>query len=234
MTRRRRPKTLPVPHRVVAPAGPPDPLVALGESLPLAHTWRCFVHFRSEPGCYKASLATHGDPMLTIADFWRTFNNMPAPSAAFTPPCQLGVHGRAIKAYSLFLEGVHPAWEDPVNAVGGELCCRCYLAPEVLDELWLAVVLACVGGTMPECVVGVRGVDNTFRGAPTTQSKIEIWFSPDTPENYALVRTGLAAALAGGIGEPCLGGFEIQTHAEKSTMENKFMSSLKRRTAKQR
>lgn len=228
MTRRssRRPRRAPEPCPPEAMARPLTRESArqqqLGDSLQLSDTWQIFTHFRSDPGGYQGSLAPYGDAVETIGTFWRTFNTLPKPSRAFTPPNQMGVGGRSIKAFSLFRSGLRPTWEDPVNSTGGEICCRCHLAPKVLDELWESLVLACVGGLADEPgVVGVRAVDNSQKGGKDTQSKIEVWFRDD---GEAATRELLRDVATVELPE-----FDCQAHAEKSTMERKFVRDLKRR-----
>lgn len=198
--------------------------------LPLASPWQLYLHFRSEPGSYKQAFLPFGTAFDSIGAFWSHFNALPAPSAAFTPPRQMGAQGQALKAFSLFVGGVDPTWEDPVNAVGGEVFCRCHLEVPVLDEIWLTLVLACVGARLPG-VVGVRAVDNSFRGVKDTQSKIEVWYPAEqqAEDVTRLVTDVLAETLPTQVPK-----FEHQSHEDKSTMERKFMSSLKRSSKKGR
>ena len=142
----------------------------------------------------------------------------------------MGARGQPLKAFSLFVGGVDPTWEDPINAVGGEVFCRCHLDVPVLDEMWLALVLACIGARLPG-VVGVRAVDNSFRGVKDTQSKIEVWYpeGQEAAEVTRLVTELLAEKLPTQVPK-----FEHQSHVDKSTMERKFMSSLKRSSKKGR
>lgn len=190
---------------------------------PLAGAWQLYLHFRSQPGSYKQAFLAWGAEFDSIGGFWSHFNALSPPSATFTPPNQLGVQGQQIKAFSIFRGGVEPTWEDPVNAVGGEIFCRCHLETDVLDEMWLTLVLACVGDRLPG-VVGVRVVDNSFRGAPT-QSKIELWYPEDTdPTDFGSMITGV---LQEELTKKDLPTFDHHSHVDKSRMERKFMSSLK-------
>jgi len=190
------------------------------QSPPLADSWQLYVHFRSQPGSYKQSFLAYGPPFDSIGGFWSTFNALPRPSRAFTPPHQMAVGGQQIKAFSLFKGKIEPTWEDPVNAVGSELYCRCQLEAPVLDEMWLAAVLACVGNRLP-AAVGVRAVDNSLRGK--TQSKLEVWCPADTDEPALQAR--VLSILKETI--PAPPPFEFQAHADKSTMERKFFCTLK-------
>jgi hypothetical protein len=196
--------------------------------MPLAVPWQLYLHFRSQPGSYKQAFMAWGNEFDSIGGFWSHFNALTLPSMTFTPPHQLGVEGNQIKAFSIFRGGVEPTWEDPVNAIGGESFCRCHLEKVVLDEIWTTLVLACVGQRLPG-VVGVRVVDNSFRGAPT-QSKVELWYPEniDPVDILPLVR----GVLEEQIEQHKLPTFEHQSHVDKSTMERKFMSSLKRTTKK--
>jgi hypothetical protein len=215
------PRPRPRPADPAEAPAPTDPaMIELGRSLQLDDEWQLFMHFRSDPGGYKGSVSKYGGGLGTVGDFWSTFGQLPVPSAAFTPPHQMGVAGRSIKAYSMFRGGLEPTWEDPINASGGEIACRCHLEPAVLDELWEALVLACVGGRA-DGVVGVRAVDNSFKGGRETQSKIEVWYGEGAE--------AAARAVLGALTLTPLPEFENQGHLDKSTMERKFMRDFKRR-----
>jgi hypothetical protein len=205
------------------PTEPIDETAALAERLPLAQTWQIFLHYRSTAGLYNNSIERFGEPFGTIAGFWRVFNALPPPSAAFSPPRQMGVGREQIKAYSIFVAGIEPTWEDATNAAGGEVFCRCHLEPDAFDALWETTVLACVGGALADAqVVGVRAVDNSFKTAGETQSKVEVWHR-DVATGDA-VRRRIQEELAPHPTPP----LDLQGHEEKSARTKSFVSGLKR------
>jgi hypothetical protein len=220
--------TLPptLPPALPRPSPSAETLAARDEAagLLLSDAWQIFLHFRSDPGGYQGSLGEYGDPIDTVAKFWATYNNLPRPSQAFLPPRQMGVAGKFIKAFSMFRGGLKPTWEDPVNAAGGVLSCRCHLPAADLDEMWEMLVMACVGGLMDgPGIVGVRAVDNSVKGGRETQSKVELWYREGDDGDER------ARAVLNEIANIHLPTFECQAHSDKSTMERRFMRDLKRR-----
>ena len=219
-------ESLPRPLESTEPTEPTELInetAALAERLPLAQMWQVFLHYRSTAGLYNNSIERFGEPFGTIAGFWRIFNALPPPSAAFSPPRQMGVGREQIKAYSIFIAGIEPTWEDATNAAGGEVFCRCHLEPDAFDALWETTVLACVGGALADAqVVGVRAVDNSFKTAGETQSKVEVWHR-DVATGDA-VRRRIQEELAP-LPTPPL---DLQGHEEKSVRTQSFVSGLKR------
>jgi hypothetical protein len=198
---------------------------ALAAGCALRRRWNFYLHCRSNPGKYSSAFVPFGPPIGTIADFWGVYNALPVPSRTLLPPRLGQVKGKQLKAYSLFVEGVQPTWEDETNRAGGEVYCRCHMSGAAMDAMWLDTVLGCVGGTMePERVVGVRVVDNTVKGSGATQSKIEVWYRAlaDPAEKGDILRNVRAALTAG----PDI-KFVHQDHEEKTRMEQSFMSTLK-------
>lgn len=206
-------------------------LAAIAEQLPLTRSWRFHLHFRSTAGRYAHSITPFGEAFTTVAGFWRVFNALPSPSACFMPPAQMGVGRQQLKAFSLFASGVEPTWEDPINAVGGEVFCRCHLSSEAFDGMWETVALACVGGMFDDArVVGVRAVDNSFKGQDETQSKVEVWHEDVSTGDT--VRERVREILdAGAAPTPEL---DLQGHEEKSARERSFVSQLKRNPDRRR
>jgi len=216
------------PNDASATDDPDDPLRALARATVFQHPWQLFLHFRSNPGRYAQSFMPYGAQVSDAAEFWSTFNALAAPSRAFTPPHQMAVGRALVKAFSLFAAGIDPTWEDPVNAAGGELSCRCFLRPELLDEMWQTVALACVGGQLAGLgVVGVRAVDNSLNVPHGTQSKIEVWHSGAADDDA--IRASVLALLVEAHPSEAMPVFEPQSHAAKSAMERTYTSSLPRR-----
>ncbi len=81
------------------------------------------------------------DPYLifeisTIEEFWRTFNNIPAPSISPSG-----------SSYFLFRKGIDPKWEDPANKTGGSysVTFKPHDANSALDDVWIRLCCRAVG-----------------------------------------------------------------------------------------
>eukprot|EP00005_Dracoamoeba_jomungandri_P007364 CAMPEP_0174265756 /NCGR_PEP_ID=MMETSP0439-20130205/27783_1 /TAXON_ID=0 /ORGANISM="Stereomyxa ramosa, Strain Chinc5" /LENGTH=215 /DNA_ID=CAMNT_0015352375 /DNA_START=113 /DNA_END=760 /DNA_ORIENTATION=+ len=72
----------------------------------------------------------------TVEDFWRLYNNI-QPASKLT-------HG---SNYHLFKTGIEPKWEDSANEKGGKwvVTFSNKQRAEKLDNMWLYVILACIG-----------------------------------------------------------------------------------------
>jgi hypothetical protein len=127
-----------------------------------------YLHFH---GCeFQKSFRAIGPEVTTIAALWQMMNSLPPPSM-FTHPNRC-TQEKAIKGYSVFLTGIEPSWEDPVNLAGGEVCYRNHVPN--LDVMWEFLVLDFCGQQLDSDVVGVRMIDNSRKA--TVQSKLEIWY----------------------------------------------------------
>jgi len=45
----------------------------------------------------------------------------------------------------MFRTGIHPSWEDPKNANGGEYRLQADLSEELLDKMWQEIVFFAIG-----------------------------------------------------------------------------------------
>ena len=92
-----------------------------------------------------------------------------------------GEEWHQIEALSVFKKSggrkVDPAWEDPLNASGGEFRVSDIATPQEMDKMWNALLMALVGETLdPDSVInGVRVVDKC-RGSSNTY-RFEVWTS---------------------------------------------------------
>jgi len=73
----------------------------------------------------------------TVEEFWCLFNNLVAPEAL--PPRS---------NYYLFKEGIIPEWEDPMNSLGGKWTVPLGKDSDI-NTMWLFLLLAVIGGTLP-------------------------------------------------------------------------------------
>ena len=89
----------------------------------------------------------------------------------------------------MFLHGVKPAWEDPVNAKGSEFKVDLGQLREndKVQEIWEKVVFDIVSGNLPqvkEGVVGVRLVQKA-KGGALSSFRLELWLSGDEEKSAA-------------------------------------------------
>ena len=83
----------------------------------------------------------------------------------------------------MFLHGVMPAWEDPVNAKGSEF--KVDLGQlrdaDIIQNIWEKMVFDIIAGNIPkvdEAVVGVRLVQKA-KGNCLSSFRLEVWLSGD-------------------------------------------------------
>eukprot|EP00658_Telonema_sp_P-2_P050995 TRINITY_DN3901_c0_g3_i5.p1 TRINITY_DN3901_c0_g3~~TRINITY_DN3901_c0_g3_i5.p1 ORF type:complete len:490 (+),score=112.15 TRINITY_DN3901_c0_g3_i5:830-2299(+) len=151
----------------------------------LKHKWVFWEHRELPKGggpdsAYHHAIGYVGE-CKTVGDFWRVFNNIPAPSKFFSrPPKQRGsVGGRNVEGWSLFRHGVQPEWEDPKNATGSELT----VSSETLDQCddwWESLLCALIGNVLPfgDELTGVRVIDKCRKGSKPVY-RLELWFTCD-------------------------------------------------------
>ena len=90
----------------------------------------------------------------------------------------------------MFRTGVQPAWEDKVNALGGDFCIRIMELKnmELLLKLWEELVLDLITKQIPfsEEITGVRILDKSRSGQE--QFRFEVWtkFADDNDRYQAI------------------------------------------------
>lgn len=132
----------------------------------------------------------------TVEDFWREFHKQPRILA-----------GHPASDYSLFKEGVDPAWEDPFNEQGGrwtfnlerramQLGNTNISAPSIIEQVWLDVMLCLIGeGFDPYGekiaggVCGIRLPKNVKCPSDQMTAKIHIW-TKDASDTEANMKIG--------------------------------------------
>ena len=175
--------------------------VAVGASevpvLPLRRSWTWFGH--TNAGNYDESTVPFGT-FSDVNQFFAYHNHVPAPDAVFdgVHALRLSKGGCLVMGFSVFLDGVSPAWEDPVNLGGADLCARLQLGKEelpVLAELWRNATLALVNEELGEEVVGVRLTHRIDHRSGAVTHKFEVWLrTPDVPEGLPDSLAALCAA----------------------------------------
>lgn len=139
----------------------------------LATTWCLWVmsqHGKMNKDHWQAN-QTKAVDLSTVEDFWRTLNHIHPPSKI------------ASSDYSLFRQGITPAWEDKICQKGGRWVAKSDKIKGI-DEAWLNVLLAMIGEQMSP-------ISNTVCGAvvSTRRSgvKLALWVATrDTEEIMAL------------------------------------------------
>jgi translation initiation factor 4E len=119
----------------------------------------------------------------SVFTFWQHWNYFPHadPARLFEDPetkVKVLVEGlnQSIEAIGVFVDGVRPAWEDPVNEKGCDVCVRKYSGDfRKLKEGWDKLVLSVIGESLPynQEIVGCRVVDKK------QNYKFELWMSTD-------------------------------------------------------
>lgn len=76
-----------------------------------------------------------------------------------------------ISAVSLFKTGIIPAWEDPVNAKGGEFSAKLHCTKEEIKPIWEEIILEIISSSFPNSdqVCGIRMLDKA------QMFKVEVW-----------------------------------------------------------
>lgn len=139
---------------------------SFGSKHDLQHKWNLWVHQR--PGLQKGTAWSDTQLMVhefgTVEDFWCMFNYS-------YPPSKLDSVD-----YSLFKNGVTPAWEDPNFKSGGRWVVKLEkVKAQSLDDLWLTLSLALIGEAFLE--QGGELVCGAIVSVRSRASKIALWLS---------------------------------------------------------
>lgn len=149
-----------------------------GAIYPLDSEWTWYAHTDGN-AAYGNSVVTLGS-FDTVNDFWRHYNHVPTPGRVFCGEHTLVLPkafnvGCAVSGFAVFRKGVHPAWEDPRNARGCDLCARATFRTDALDAIWRDLLLALIGEELGANVVGIRTAFKRDRRTALVTHKIEIW-----------------------------------------------------------
>ena len=156
------------------PGPPPGPLEPLKHEL--QHRWCLWLHQQGE----KAHQGTQAwnesqrsvHSFKTAEDFWCMYHH------AYPPSKMEHVD------YSLFKQGITPAWEDAALKNGGRWVMKLEkVRAQTLDDLWLSVELALIGEAfLPHGGEVVAGAVVSIRNRV---SKIALWLSTAKDEKKA-------------------------------------------------
>ena len=169
------------------PPPPPNP-----SSTPLHGSWTYWFDNpkNAPPGSDWADNLKALATFRTVEDFWRVYNNV-------RPPSMISVNSN----YSVFRQGIEPAWEHPSNLDGGKFLLTLpkpkqqqshqggkgkggggkpdlHIVPK-LDEYWLFTVLAVLGETMDATGDQVCGAVVSVR---KSQDRIALWLKTGNME----------------------------------------------------
>mmetsp|Transcript_96198 Transcript_96198/g.272352 ORF Transcript_96198/g.272352 Transcript_96198/m.272352 type:complete len:227 (-) Transcript_96198:197-877(-) len=141
----------------------------------LQHRWCLWVHQR--PGSQKGTAWQESQRLVhefgTAEDFWCTHRFSYPPSKLENVD------------YSLFREGVKPAWEDPAFKSGGRWVVKLEkVKASSLDELWLSLNLALIGEAFLDH--GGELVCGAIVSVRSRSSKIALWLSAAKDEKKVM------------------------------------------------
>uniref|UniRef100_A0A7S4QLI0 Uncharacterized protein n=1 Tax=Alexandrium monilatum TaxID=311494 RepID=A0A7S4QLI0_9DINO len=141
----------------------------------LQHKWCLWVHQR--PGSQKGMAWSETQRMVhefgTAEDFWCMFNFSYPPSKLENVD------------YSLFKNGVTPAWEDPAFKYGGRWVVKLEkVKAQSLDDCWLSLLLALIGEAFIDH--GGELVCGAIVSVRSRASKIALWLSAAKDEKKVM------------------------------------------------
>ena len=122
-------------------------------------------------------MENHLNKFDTIEDFWRYFNNIPKPTEFFKKDeTTKYINDKYIHSWSIFREGIEPAWEDERNINGGEVNLRSFSSMEEIDKLWEHCIVVVLGEMTDysKNITGIRVVDSSNHYK--FMHRIEIWY----------------------------------------------------------
>lgn len=140
----------------------------------------------------------------TVEDFWCMYNHIHAPTS------------RGHADYSIFREGVRPAWEDEIFKKGGRWVLKLPPKYRDLDDMWQQIILAMIGESLDQkfgdYICGAV-VSNRARGP-----KVALWISERNEEIVKALGLSFQLIVAPLL-EPesrCEGAFEDFAHKKET------------------
>jgi translation initiation factor 4E len=100
----------------------------------------------------------------------------------------------------LFKKGIHPTWEDPLNASGSELTAIRAFQLEILDVMWENLVFGLIGEMIEDSeeICGIRVVDQMKKAK--TSYKIEVWLKTQNDDVCHRIKNRIGEILVDGEG----------------------------------
>eukprot|EP01016_Furgasonia_blochmanni_P017354 TRINITY_DN2017_c0_g2_i2.p1 TRINITY_DN2017_c0_g2~~TRINITY_DN2017_c0_g2_i2.p1 ORF type:complete len:318 (+),score=65.23 TRINITY_DN2017_c0_g2_i2:33-956(+) len=151
--------------------------------------WEALSLDRSDPrGSYKDSIKklVDFDTLPTFAKVWNNFFYRDLSKVFYTSDrreykkVKIQDKVEALDAVCLFRSGVHPSWEDALNAKGGEFRINfSEMNADEIDQLWENLVILIIGETLKHGskILGIRFGDKTSATGKNAKplARLEIW-----------------------------------------------------------
>lgn len=145
---------------------------------PLERSWAIWEMWNtSDTTNYGSNMRSVGS-FSTMWDFLQHWENLPhsTPNFYFSnykESTERRIEGvpAPVEVVGVFVLGVIPAWEDPVNEQGSDFSFRKPMEEQSIKDIWKKLVFTLIGETFPssEDIIGVRIVDKS------RVFKCEIW-----------------------------------------------------------
>lgn len=154
-------------------------------------TWHMHSHLISG-GKYTESVVSLGR-MSTFRELFALWQHAPSVIDVLGQNSYCLLQGSSVCGYSVFRDGINPAWEDPANENGGTLYLRERMSPSVLNDRWLAMWVAMCNEEF-EGATGVRVVGKWDRRFGLTH-KLELWLHTQKEQDVKRTILQLADAV---------------------------------------
>ncbi|XP_062499245.1 eukaryotic translation initiation factor 4E-like [Corticium candelabrum] len=129
---------------------------------PLQNTWALWFFKNDKTKSWKENLMKVTS-FSTVEDFWGLYNYV-QPASQLQPGCD----------YSVFKDGIEPAWEDSANRNGGRwlLNLNRQQRRDSLDRYWMEILLMMIGEQFEDASDEVRGAVVNIR---PKGDKLALW-----------------------------------------------------------
>lgn len=166
----------------------------------------------------------HIATVKSLEDFWRLWRYVTPPSVCSAP-----------FTYSWFREGILPDWEHPRNRKGGTMSMHIFDRDRTglndrqnFDDVFLAVLLACVGEFFVECATTVNGV--TLKLRHSKPATLQIWTAHGDFNKLKNFAKSLRETVSPIIGEKPLQKIEFFLHPRNLPPQNSLAARLPKQT----
>ncbi len=150
----------------------------------LSRTWHFYLHFRVSRDHVYGDVASFESCIFvsTVEQFWSVMHKFLSPSDAFhvrySPELRRLLDDRVPEGLGIFMDGVVPMWEHPINIEGGHWeGVVTDVETRTMDRVWEELAMALVGEILPhsDVIVGFRIIDRSRR--QESVFRIEVWLS---------------------------------------------------------
>ncbi|CAJ1010147.1 putative Eukaryotic initiation factor 4E [Leishmania naiffi] len=206
---------------------------ATSSAIPLHASWDLYADDHQGSN----NTASHSSPSSTMSfepifvsnvsdveSFWRLWRYLPTPSALPT-----------VYTYSWFRKYIKPEWEHPRNKKGGTITIvvfdrdRSGLSDkQVLDDVFMAMLVGAVGESFHECSTTLNGVMLKVRSnKPVT---LQLWTAHSEVGKLRAFANSVRDALSKIMGAKTLQKLEYYSHHQKHAAENSLAARMKGKT----